>query len=121
MEGGEQGFNGGDGEDGGFGAGFGREVGASDRDVSDQAGEDFDLAVTDVTREAGEPRQLECLAEERMTRLKPEMEKANAPEKVSALDEMHRRWNRLWGIDDDHNAGPATTSPQALPIVGPDR
>jgi len=55
LEGGEQGFNGGDGEDGGFGTGFSGEVGAGDGDVSDQAGEDFDLAVTDVSREAGEP------------------------------------------------------------------
>ena len=67
MEGGEQGFNGGDGEDGRFGAGFGGEVGAGDGDVSDQAGKDLDLAVADVSREAGEPRQLERLAEERMS------------------------------------------------------
>ena len=55
LEGGEQGFNGGDGEDGGFGAGLGGEVGAGDGDVGDQAGEDLDLAVTDVSREPGEP------------------------------------------------------------------
>jgi hypothetical protein len=67
LEGGEQGFNGDDGEDGRFGAGFGGEVSAGDGDVCDQAGEDFDLAVTDVSREAGEPGQLERLAEERMT------------------------------------------------------
>ena len=67
LEGGEQGFNGDDGEDGRFGAGFGAEVGAGDGDVSAQAGEDFDLAVTDVSREAGEPGELERLAEEGMT------------------------------------------------------
>lgn len=69
MEGGEQGFNGGDGEDGGFGAGLGGEVGAGDGDVSDQVGEDFDLTVTDVSREPGEPGELESLAEEGMTRI----------------------------------------------------
>ena len=67
MEGGEQGSNGGDGEDGGFGAGLGGEVGAGDGDVGDQAGEDLDLAVTDVPREMGEPRELERPAEEGMT------------------------------------------------------
>ena len=67
MEGGEQGFNGGDGEDGGLGAGLGGEVGTGDGDVGDQVGEDLDLAVTDVSREPGEPGELERLAEERMT------------------------------------------------------
>ncbi len=67
MEGGEQGFNGGDGEDGGFGARLGGEVGTDDRDVSDQVGEDLDLAVTDVSREPGESGELERLAEEWMT------------------------------------------------------
>ena len=67
MEGSEQGFNGVEGEDGGLGAGFGGEIGAGDGDVGDQAREDFDLAVTDVSREPGEPRQLERLTEEGMT------------------------------------------------------
>ena len=66
MEGGDQGFNGGDGEDGGLGAGLSGKVGAGDGDVGDQAGKDFDLTVTDVSREAGEPRQPEGLAEEGM-------------------------------------------------------
>jgi hypothetical protein len=67
LEGGDQGFNGGDGQDRGLGAGFGGEIGAGDGDVGDHAGEDFDLAVADMAREAGESRQLERLAEERMT------------------------------------------------------
>ena len=67
MEGGEQRFNGGDGEDGGLGAGLGGEVGAGDGDVGDQVGEDLDPAVTDVSREPGEPGELERLAEEWMT------------------------------------------------------
>jgi hypothetical protein len=67
LKGGDQGFNGGDGQDRGLGAGFGGEIGAGDGDVGDHAGEDFDLAVADMAREAGEPRQLERLAEERMT------------------------------------------------------
>ena len=64
MEGGEQGFNGGDGEGGGFGAGLGGEIGTGAGDVRDQVGEDFDLAVTDVSREPGEPGEFESLAEE---------------------------------------------------------
>jgi hypothetical protein len=67
LEGREQGFNGGDGEDGGFGAGFRAEIGTDDGDVSDQAREDLDLAVTDVSRESGKPGQPERLAEGRMT------------------------------------------------------
>ena len=67
LEGGDKLFNGGNRQNRGFGAGFGGEVGAGDWDVSDQAGEDFDLAVTHMSREAGEAGQLERLAEERMT------------------------------------------------------
>jgi hypothetical protein len=67
LEGGDQRFNGGDGQDRGLGAGFGGEIGAGDGDVGDHAGEDFDLTVADMTREAGESRQFERLAEERMT------------------------------------------------------
>src|SRR5512135_19755 len=66
LEGGDQCFNGGDGQDGGFGAGFGGEIGASDGDVGNPAREDFDLAVTDVSRQTGESRQLECPAVEGM-------------------------------------------------------
>lgn len=69
MEGGEQGFNGGDGEDGGFGAGLGGEVGTGDGNVRDQVGEDLDLAMTDVSWEPGEPGERERLAEEGMTRI----------------------------------------------------
>lgn len=66
LEGGDQFFNSGCGENGGLGAGFGREIGGGDGDVRDQAGENFDLAVADVSREPGEARQLERLAEEGM-------------------------------------------------------
>jgi hypothetical protein len=66
LEGGDQRFNGGDGQDRGLGAGFGGEIGAGDGNVGDHAGEDLDLAVADMAREAGEPGQLERLAEEGM-------------------------------------------------------
>src|SRR5690606_19600587 len=59
MEGGDQLLNGGDGEDGGLGAGLGGAVGAGDGDVGDLAREDFDLAVSDVTGQASEPRELQ--------------------------------------------------------------
>jgi hypothetical protein len=49
LEGGNQVFNGGQGQDGRFGAGLDREIGAGDRDVGDLSGEDFDLAVADVS------------------------------------------------------------------------
>lgn len=55
LEGGDQFINCGGGQDGGSGAGFGEEVGAGDGNVGDQAREDFDLAVPDVSRKAGEP------------------------------------------------------------------
>jgi hypothetical protein len=67
LEGGHQGFNGDEGQDGGFRARFGGEVGAGDGNVSDQAREDFDLAVADVSRKSGDPRKLEGLTEEGMT------------------------------------------------------
>lgn len=54
MEGGDQLFNGGDGQDGGFGTWLGGEIGAGDGDVGDLAREDFDLAVPDVPRQASE-------------------------------------------------------------------
>ena len=66
LEGGDQCFNGGDGQNGGFGAGFGGEIGASDGDVGDPAREDFDLTVTDVPRQTSESRQLQCPAVEGM-------------------------------------------------------
>jgi hypothetical protein len=67
LEGGDQLLNGGAGQDGGFGTGFGGEVGAGDGDVGDPAREDFDLAVTDVSRQTSEPRELQCPAVEGMT------------------------------------------------------
>src|SRR5512135_1767194 len=66
LEGGDQCFNGGDGQDGGFGAGFGGEVSAGDGDISDPTREDFDLAVTDMSRQTCESRQLERPAVEGM-------------------------------------------------------
>jgi hypothetical protein len=66
LEGGDQLLNGGEGQDGGFGTGFGGEVGAGDGDVGDPSREDFDLAVTDMSRQTSEPRQLECPAVEGM-------------------------------------------------------
>lgn len=50
LEGGNQLFNGGEGQGGRFGAGFARKIGAGDRDVGDLTWEDFDLTVTDVSR-----------------------------------------------------------------------
>ena len=69
LEGGDQLFNGREGEDGRFRARFGREIRAADRDETDLARQDFDLAVTDMSREASESRELECPAVERMTRI----------------------------------------------------
>jgi outer membrane protein assembly factor BamD (BamD/ComL family) len=62
-------------------------------------------------------------AAERIDQLKPEMEKAKNPDSdVGTLDMLHRRWNRLWGIDDSKEAGPTGASPQALPaVMGPGR
>jgi hypothetical protein len=67
LEGRDQLFKGGAGQDGGFGAGFGGEVGAGDGDVSDPAREDFDLAVTDESRQTSESQQLQRPAVEGMT------------------------------------------------------
>jgi hypothetical protein len=66
LEGGDHGFNGGDGQDGRFRARFDGEVGAGNGNVSDQAREDFDLAMTDMSGESGNPRELECPLEEGM-------------------------------------------------------
>jgi hypothetical protein len=59
LEGSNQLFNGGDGQDGGFGTWFGGEVRAGDWDVGDLAGKDFDLAVADVPGKASESRELQ--------------------------------------------------------------
>lgn len=67
LEGGDQLLNGGEGQDGGIGTGFGGEVGAGDGDVGDPAREGFDLTVTDVARQTSELRELECPAVEGMT------------------------------------------------------
>ena len=54
LEGGDQLLNGGEGQDGGFRTWFGGEVGASDGNVADPIRENFDLAVTDMSRKASE-------------------------------------------------------------------
>jgi hypothetical protein len=67
LEGGNQIFNGSWSEDGWFWAGLSRQIGATDGNEADLARKDFDLTVPDVTRQASEPRQLQCLAVEGMT------------------------------------------------------
>ena len=69
LEGGDQLFNGRGGEDGRFRARFGREVRAADRDETDPARQDFDLAVADMSREASESRELQRPAVEGMARV----------------------------------------------------
>ena len=64
----------------------------------------------------------EKIAAERMERLKPEMEKAQQPQQPTVFEQVHRRWNRIWGLDPDDNvSGPTPgASPTALPAsMGP--
>jgi outer membrane protein assembly factor BamD (BamD/ComL family) len=64
----------------------------------------------------------EKIATERMERLKSAMEKANQPEKPNFFDQVHRRWNKIWGLDpDESTTGPTPgASPAALPAgAGP--
>lgn len=57
-----------------------------------------------------------AIAAERMERLRPELEKWKRGESdVGPLDRLHQHWNRLWGIDDVKEVGPAMASPQSLP------
>ena len=67
LEGGDQGFNGDDGQNGRFRTRFNGQVGARDGDVSDQAGENFDLTMANMSWESGDPRELVCSAEEGMS------------------------------------------------------
>jgi len=67
LEGGDQFFNGGGGQNGGLRVGFGRQVGADDGDVGDLARQDFNLAMTDMAWQHGEPRERESPAVEGMT------------------------------------------------------
>jgi hypothetical protein len=60
LEDGNQLRNGVCSQDGRFRAGFGREVGAGDGNISDLTWKDFDLAVTDTPWQNGEPRELQC-------------------------------------------------------------
>jgi hypothetical protein len=69
LEGGNQLFHGGAREDGRFGAGFHRQIRAGDGDETDSARQDFDLAVTDMSRESSESRELQRPAVEGMTRI----------------------------------------------------
>jgi hypothetical protein len=64
LEGGDQFFNGGRGQDGRLGAWFCGEVGAGDGNVGDQSRDDFDLTMPDVSGKTGKARELECPAEE---------------------------------------------------------
>ena len=69
LEGGDQLFNGREGEDGRFRVRFRREIRAADRDETDLARQDFDLTVTDVSRESSESRELQRPTVEGMARI----------------------------------------------------
>jgi hypothetical protein len=69
LEGGDQLFNGREDEDGRFRARFRREIRAADGDETDLARQDFDLTVTDMSRESSESRELQRPAVEGMTRI----------------------------------------------------
>lgn len=69
LEGRNQLFNGNGREDGRFGAGFRRQIRAADGDESDPARQDFNLAVTDMSRQSSESRELQYPAVEGMTRI----------------------------------------------------
>jgi hypothetical protein len=69
LEGGDQLFNGRGGEDGRFGARFRREIRAADGDETDLTRQDFDLTVTDMSRESSESRELQRPAVEGMARV----------------------------------------------------
>jgi outer membrane protein assembly factor BamD (BamD/ComL family) len=62
-----------------------------------------------------------AIATERMNRLQPQIEKWKKGESdMTVLDQLHQRWNRMWGIDDVKDGGPAIASPQTLPAgAGP--
>jgi hypothetical protein len=66
LEGGDQLFNGRGGEDGRFRARFRREIRAADGDETDLTRQDFDLTVTDMSRESSESRELQRPAVEGM-------------------------------------------------------
>jgi hypothetical protein len=70
LEGGDQLFNGREGEDGRFRARFRREIGGADGDEADLARQDFDLTVTDMSRESSESRELQRPAVEGMARIR---------------------------------------------------
>ncbi len=69
LEGGHQLFNGRGREHARFWAGFRREIRAANRDETDPAREDFDLTVTDMSRESSESRELQRPAVEGMARV----------------------------------------------------
>jgi hypothetical protein len=67
LEGRNQLFNGNWGEDGRFWAGLRRQIRAADGDKTDPARQDFNLAVTDVSRKTSQSRELQRSAVKRMT------------------------------------------------------
>ena len=66
LEGCNQLFDGGQGQNGGIGAGRCLQVGARNRDVPVLAGKDFNLTVPNVARQPSDAGQLKCSAIERM-------------------------------------------------------
>src|SRR5262249_28047379 len=69
LEGRNQLFNGGGCEDGRFGARFRRQIRARDGDGTNSTREDFNLAVPDMARKRGEPREFQRPAVEGLTRI----------------------------------------------------
>lgn len=69
LEGGDQLFKGRGGEDSRFRARFRREIRAADRDETDLARQNFDLTVTDMSRESSDSREFQRPAVEGMTRI----------------------------------------------------
>ena len=70
LEGRNQLFNGSWREGGRFEAGFRRQVGAADGDETDPAGQDFHLAVPDMSGKSSESRELQRPAVEGMARVR---------------------------------------------------
>ena len=66
LDGRQQLFNGYHGQNGGCGTWCRGKVGTGNRNVNELAREEFDLAVPDVSRKVGKPRQLQNSAEQRM-------------------------------------------------------
>ena len=69
LEGGDQLFNGRGGKDGRVRARFRGKIRAADGDKTDLTRQDFDLAVTDMSRESSESRELQRPTVEGMARI----------------------------------------------------